>query len=79
MGKENKKIIRKFEDGLLLVVPATIYGKSVKALINSGATRCFATPSCVTAVGLKGIPRDIFLELGNGETYLSGGMFLIFL
>ena len=24
-------------------------------------------------VGLKGIPRDVFLELGNGEKYLSRG------
>ena len=45
----------------------------MKALIDSGATRCFVTPSCVTPVGLKGIPRDIFLELGNGEKYLSWG------
>ena len=73
MGKENKKVIRKFEDGLLLVVPAKIYGKPVKKLIDSGATRCFVTLSCVTAIGLKGIPRDIFLKLGNGEKYLSRG------
>ena len=39
-GKE-KNIVRKFEDGLLLVVPTRIYGKEVKALIDSGATRCF--------------------------------------
>ena len=55
MGKENKKIIRKIEDELLLVVPARIYGKIVKALFDSGATRCLITPSCVTAVKLKGI------------------------
>ena len=24
-------------------------------------------------MGLKGIPQDIFLELGNGEKYLSRG------
>ena len=24
-------------------------------------------------VGLKGIPRDMFLELGNGEKHLSRG------
>ena len=24
-------------------------------------------------MGLKGIPRDVFLELGNGEKYLSRG------
>ena len=45
----------------------------MKSLIDSGATRCFVTPSCVATVGLKGIPRDIFLELGNGEKYLSRG------
>ena len=31
------------------------------------------TPSCVTKVGLKGLPRDVFLELGNGQKYLSKG------
>ena len=67
---------RNVEDGLLLVVSASIYGKPVRALIDSGATRCFVTPTCVTAVGLKGTPRDVFLELGNGEKYLSRGMFL---
>ena len=64
---------RKAEDGLLLVVSASIYGKSVRALIDSGATRCFVTPTCVTTVGLKGTPRDVFLELGNGEKYLYRG------
>ena len=70
--KENKKV-RKMEDRLLMVVSATIYGKTIKALIDSGATRWFVTPSCITAIGLKGVPRDIFLELGNGEKILSMG------
>ena len=35
------------------------------------STICFVTPSCITAVGLKGVPRDNFLELGNGEQFLS--------
>ena len=64
---------RTIEDGLLLVIPTKIYGKEVKTLIDSGATRCFVTPSCVTKVGLKGLPRDVFLELGNGQKYLSRG------
>ena len=55
------------------MVPTKIYGKEVKTLIDSGATRCFVTPSCVTKVGLKGLPRDVFLELGNGQKYLSRG------
>ena len=71
--KKHKNFYRKIEDGLLLVVPTRIYAKEVKALIDSGATRCFVTPSYVAKVGLKGIPRDVFLELGNGEKYLSRG------
>ena len=27
----------------------------------------------MTTVGLKSAPRDVFLELGNGEKYLSRG------
>ena len=72
-GKQNKKGSRRVEDGLLLVIPTKIYGKSVRALIDSGATRCSITPSCVNYVGLKDIPRGVFLELGNGEKYLSRG------
>ena len=74
--EEKKKNIRRVEYGLLLVVPARIYEKSLYALIDSRGTRCFVTPSCVAAVGLTGIPRDIFLELGNGEKYLSRGYVL---
>ena len=29
--------------------------------------------ACVTRVGLKGISQDTFLELGNGQKYLSRG------
>ena len=64
---------RTMADGLLLVVPTQIYGKTVRTLIDSGATRCFVTPSCVATIGLKGIPQDVFLELGNGQKYLSRG------
>ena len=38
-----------------------------------GPPGVFVTPSYITTVGLKGIPRDIFLELGNGEKYLARG------
>ena len=67
------KFPRSVKDGLLLVVTARINGHSVRALIDSGATRCFVTPAYVTAVGLKGQPQDTFLELGNGQKYLSRG------
>ena len=55
-AKQLNKSIRMVEDGLLLVVTARINGHPIRALIDSGATRCFVTPSCVTAVGLKGQP-----------------------
>ena len=71
-AKQNKNE-RKIEDGLLMVVAASIYGRKVRALIDSGTTRCFVTPVCETACGLKGTPRDILLELGNGKKYLSKG------
>ena len=65
------KSSRSMSDGLLLVVTARINGHPVRALINSAATRCFITSACVTVVGLKGKPQDTFLELGNGQKYLS--------
>ena len=70
---EQKKVIRTVEDGLLMAVSARIYGRKIRALIDSGATRCFVSPACVTACGLKGVPHDVFLELGNGEKILSRG------
>ena len=50
-----------------------MYRKLVRALIDSSATKCFVTPACMTAVGLKGQPCDTFLELGNGDKFLSRG------
>ena len=47
--KEKKKVIRTVEDGLLMVVSARIYGRKIRTLIDSGATRCFVSPTCVTA------------------------------
>ena len=72
--KQNKiKMNVKIEDGLLMVVTASICGKKVRALIDSGVTHYFVTPTCVIACGLKGTPCDIFLELGNGKKYLFRG------
>ena len=53
-----------------------MYGKTMRALIDSGATKCFITLAYMTTVGLKGMPDDIFLELGNGEKFLSQGYVL---
>ena len=70
-AKQQNKAPRGIDDGLLLVVAARINGHSVRALIDSRATRCFVTPACVAAVGLMGKPQDTFLELGNGQKLLS--------
>ena len=45
-----------------MVVSASIYGRKIRTLIDSGATRCFVSPACVAACGLKGVSRDVFLE-----------------
>ena len=62
------------ENGILLVVSARVNGKTFSALIDSGTTRCFVTPDCVTVAGLACVPQDTFLELGNGTKALSRGM-----
>ena len=67
------KFPRSVKDGLLLVVTTRINGHPVRALVDSGATRCSVTPGCIVAIGLKGQPQDTFLELGNGQKYLSRG------
>ena len=57
-GKEKKKVIRTVEDGLLMVVSARIYGRTIRTLIDSGATRCFVSPSlCKINMGDKILSR----------------------
>ena len=70
-GEVPTPVKRKVEDGILVVVPARIYGKQFRALIDSGATRCFVSPNCVHIAGLRSKNRDTFLELGNGTKVLS--------
>ena len=57
---------RKISDGVLMVVTARIYGHPVRALIDSGANRCFISLSAVMALGLITIKNCTFLELGDG-------------
>lgn len=61
-AKGRKRVIRKIEDELLMVVPTRMYGKEVRALIDSGTTRCFVSPTSVTTARRKGIPRDFSLN-----------------
>ena len=50
---ESYKIDRTPEDGVLLIVREVIEGKIFKALIDSGATRCFDFPPCVIVTRLN--------------------------
>ena len=61
------------EDGILLVVPARIFGHEVRALIDSGATRNFISPAGVMKCGLTIESHNTFLELGDGKKVLSRG------
>ena len=64
--EKNDKTIkneRMEEDGILLVVPTKIRGKEFRALIDSGATRCFVTPECCAVGGLSCVPHDTFFRV----------------
>ena len=61
------------EDGILLVVPVRIFGHEIRALIDSGATRCFISPAGVMQCGLTVESHNTFLELGDGKKVLSRG------
>ena len=71
--KDQPKNPRTKEDGVLMVVPAHIFGQEVRALIDSGATRCFISPAGVTRCGLSVESHHTFLELGDGKKVLSRG------
>ena len=66
-------IPRAEEDGILLIVPARIFGHEIRALIDSGATRNFISPAGVTKCGLRVESHNTFLELGDGKKVLSQG------
>ena len=72
-SKDQPKNPRDQEDGILIVVPARIFGQEVRALIDSGATRCFISPAGVTRCGLSVESHHTFLELGDGKKVLSRG------
>ena len=67
----NQSIDREISDGILLVVPVRIQGREYRALIDSGATRSFISPACITETGMKTRKNNTFLELGNGSKVLS--------
>ena len=61
------------EDGILLVLPARIFGHEIRALIDSGATHNFISLAAVTRCGLTVESHNTFLELGDGKKVLSRG------
>ena len=61
------------EDGILLVVPAWIFGHEVRAFFDSGAMTNFISPARVTQCGLTIESHNTFLELGDGKKVLSRG------
>ena len=71
--EDQSKNIRTEDDGILLVVPARIFGSEVRTLIDSGATRNFISPAIVTQCGLTVESHNTFLELGDGKKVLSRG------
>ena len=49
----NQSIDREISDGILLVVLVRIQGREYRALIDSGATRNFISPTCITETRMK--------------------------
>ena len=48
-GTEGNRAINRIpDDGVLLVVTVFIRGRQLKALVDSGASRCFISPSVIT-------------------------------
>ena len=41
---EKAENVRDEEDNMFLIVPVRIYGKVFRALVDSGASRCFISP-----------------------------------
>ena len=74
VSNENQSPIpRAEEDGILLVVPARIFGHEIRAFIDSGTTRNFISPAGVIQCGLTVESHNTFLELGDGKKVLSRG------
>ena len=71
--EDQPKNPRKEDDGILLIVPARVFGHEIRALIDSGATRCFISPAAVTKCALEIETHNTFLELGDGTKVLSRG------
>ena len=65
--------VRNLDDGILLIVTVRVFGKEMKALIDSGASRCFISPTAVVKGGLHSVYDKTVLELADGRRVLSEG------
>ena len=72
-NEDQSKNVRNEDDGILLVVPARIFGHEIRALIDSGATRNFISPTGVMQCGLNIESHNTFLELGDGKKVVEPG------
>ena len=65
------KIGRTEDDGILFKIKIQIQGKAYVALIDSGASRCYASPEAVVEWELPGTPELVHLELADGSKIRS--------
>ena len=64
----------KVHDHLLLTVQAVVHGTSLRALVDSGATRSFVDERIRLHPPLQFIGAYSSLEMANGETIVSTGV-----
>ena len=64
---EAANIGRCIGDGILLRVPASVNGRQLTALIDSGVSRCNMSPNAVTHCDLKLEKEIMYVELADGS------------
>ena len=62
---------RSIDDGILLKVRIQLSGRSYIALIDSGASRCYASPETVDLLELPCTPELVHLEVADGSKIRS--------
>ena len=65
------KVGRSEDDGVLLKIKIQIQGRTYVALVDSGASRNYASPDAVVEWELQGTPDVVHLELADGSKIRS--------
>ena len=65
------KIGRSEDDGILFKISVHIEGRTYTALVDSGASRCYASPVVVDTWELQYTPELVHLELADGSKIRS--------